>query len=375
MEKQEIVGYVDELKGFYNSIEDIVDFFFSRKEEVLETFKNDGVEEQLFNDIGIQPKDMDISIEVMDGSKHKWYTQSICSMPIENIIGRQINIGVKENKTGKWLGFTKVSSPIISIKPRNDMFDLKFNGNIVNKHFINGAQIIPVQPFGYNCLGGKLIALISNSHEVREIYNNKYKCDIMMWETTSLYGSIKDISQYDGLKPFIRYNGMTESKNFFYPKKKLWSRILHRLREEYGDWDIWDGHLVEPFDQKRGFNRSNPKLREFKEAIKIMESYLSEDEVKEFKEFQKERMLTLTKKRYYYSNYGYENIEEHLTDGVELIKGQNYHKHNLDYIIEWWKKKAQKRWEKLNKEGRLRSKIEIFNKETITKIDKNDIIR
>jgi hypothetical protein len=64
-----------------------------------------------------------------------------------------------------------------------------------------------------------------------------------------------------------------------------------------------------------------------------------------------------------------------MRNGEELREGQNYHKHNLEYIIEWWKKKAQKRWEKLNREGRLRSELEIYTKESIDNIDKNDIIR
>ena len=32
-----------------------------------------------------------------------------------------------------------------------------------------------------------------------------------MFETTSLYGSSKSSSQYDGMKPFLRYKGNTDS--------------------------------------------------------------------------------------------------------------------------------------------------------------------
>jgi hypothetical protein len=371
----EYIEMKNELEDFYNKIEDIVDFFLLRKKEIVTTTNIDGFnEDDIFNDWTMEPKDMDISIEIVDGSVHNNNTQVICSMPLQPQIGRQLNIGVKENKTGKWLGFTRLSSPIISIKPRNDMFDFSLNGGLVNKHIINGAQIIPVQPFGYNCLGGKLIALISNSHEVREMFNEKYGTDIILWETTSLYGSIKNISQYDGLKPFIRYNGMTESKNFIYPTTEVWKPIIHSLRKEYGV-EIWDGKLVEPLDKSRGFWKSNPKLREFKRAMVLIGDNISEEENKSFKKFQKDKMKTLTKKRYYYSNYGYDNFIEHMRNGEELREGQNYHKHNLEYIIEWWKKKAQKRWEKLNREGRLRSELEIYTKESIDNIDKNDIIR
>ena len=35
--------------------------------------------------------------------------------------------------------------------------------------------------------------------------------NLCLFETTSLYGSTKQTSQYDGMKPYIRYRGLTES--------------------------------------------------------------------------------------------------------------------------------------------------------------------
>ena len=32
-----------------------------------------------------------------------------------------------------------------------------------------------------------------------------------MFETTSLYGNSKSASQYDGMKPMLRYKGLTDS--------------------------------------------------------------------------------------------------------------------------------------------------------------------
>jgi hypothetical protein len=52
-----------------------------------------------------------------------------------------------------------------------------------------------------------------------------------------------------------------------------------------------------------------------------------------------EHAKTLTeKKRYYLSKFGYEPEE----------------------VIEWWKKKASKRYEKLKSEGRLRTELELW---------------
>jgi hypothetical protein len=35
--------------------------------------------------------------------------------------------------------------------------------------------------------------------------------NLCLFETTSLYGSTKGVSQYDGMKPFIRFQGVTDS--------------------------------------------------------------------------------------------------------------------------------------------------------------------
>jgi hypothetical protein len=83
-------------------------------------------------------------------------------------------------------------------------------------------------------------------------------------------------------------------------------------------------------------------------------------------------MKSKTKKRYYYSNFGYDNVKEHINSngGVPLTEGQNFHKHELEYMLEWWKKKAQRRYDKLKSENKIRTTLEIYTKETI---DRNEV--
>jgi hypothetical protein len=101
---------------------------------------------------------------------------------------------------------------------------------------------------------------------------------------------------------------------------------------------------------------------------------IDKDLLQQFKDT-KPKMECKTQKRYYYSTYGYSNTREFMlgTD-KELKEGQNFHKHNLSYILPWWKKKAQNRYERLVAEGRLRREVEIYTKDNI---DTNtiDVIR
>ena len=67
------------------------------------------------------------------------------------------------------------------------------------------------------------------------------------------------------------------------------------------------------------------------------------------------------KKRFYISDYGYSNVREVINQEQDkLLPGQNWDKFQLENIINWWKKKATKRYDKLKQEGRFRDKVELW---------------
>ena len=66
------------------------------------------------------------------------------------------------------------------------------------------------------------------------------------------------------------------------------------------------------------------------------------------------------RKRYYYSTYGYSNVSDVILRGADpIVNKANWDKHNLDYIIDWWKKKAQKRYDSLKDQDMIRKELEI----------------
>jgi len=70
------------------------------------------------------------------------------------------------------------------------------------------------------------------------------------------------------------------------------------------------------------------------------------------------------------SDYGYENVKDVLLGKTDtLIKGQNFDKHNLENIIDWWKKKATSRYNNLKLENKVRKELEVWNSETMNDID------
>jgi len=362
--EEEIYQIRDRFVGFYEGLDTIQDYFLERKKEKIVDINHDKYTVNMFNDSTLEPKDMKFRIRVIEGKMFTPSTQIITSLPLESQIGRQITMGIEETTTNTYVGFIRMASPVLAIKPRNEYFGETLRATEVNRCMINGAIIVPVQPFGYNCLGGKLLALICCSHHVRNMLKEKYgeKIETCFFETTSLYGDLKGVSQYDGMKPFIRYQAMTESDIFLFPTEEVYRPIRKRMRELYGE-EKWNGNTVDP-------KPSGPKMREFNKAISILKNHLryyDEEAYKKFHTFTKENMKAKTKKRYYYSNFGFDNVKEHINSGgeVPLKEGQNFHKHELDYMFDWWKKKAQKRFEKLKSEGRVRTELEIYTEDSI----------
>tara|TARA_R110000803_G_scaffold13218_2_gene37279 strand:+ start:1069 stop:2220 length:1152 start_codon:yes stop_codon:yes gene_type:complete len=374
LSEKETYQLTSRLTNFYEKLDTIQDYFLERKKEKVIDIDHEKYSQHFFNDFTMEPKDMDISVELVDGKTFTPSTQIITSLPLESQIGRQITLGVKENNSGKWLGFLRLASPVLMIKPRNELFGGTIQATQVNKSMFNGAIIVPTQPFGYNYLGGKLLALICCSHHVLDLWKEKYdeKVEPCFMETTSLYGDLKGVSQYDGLKPFMRYGSMTESDIFLFPSEEVYMEIRNTLRPLYGK-EEWGGNLVDP-------KGSGPKMREFNKMISILKNHLRNYDktiYDDFHIFTKTKMKAKTKKRYYYCNYGYDNVIEHVMSNgeVALTKRDNFDRYGLESVIEWWRTKAQRRYETLKKDGKLRHDLEIYTTETINSDVKIDMVR
>ena len=216
-----------------------------------------------------------------------------------------------------------------------------------------GFAIVPSQPFGYNYLGGKLLALICVSHFIREKLNNIFEKDIALFETTSLYGSSSSASQYYGLKPFMRFKGLTDSK--FIPV--LYKEAFHNLHDKFTEWNN-----NEPLTENRA---SSKKLKRQRRMISIIKNSLQDKEkLNQFNQVIDMAFNLTEKKRFYISDYGYGNVREVIAgEQDKLIRGQNWDKFYLENIMSWWKKKASKRYEKLKSEGRFRTEVELWTED------------
>ena len=366
LEGKDLDYVVNRLNGYYGSFDRIDTYFRERKKQRLDKLPMSlfSIDDDLFSDFSMSPEDMDFRLVDLPYNQWDNYLEHISSHSNDINPGKSMPIAVQETNTGKYVGFIRLGSPTINSKPRNVLFGEVPPLDKVNQHIIMGFVIVPTQPFGFNYLGGKLLSLICCSHEVRQKMNEKWDSDICMFETTSLYGSIKAASQYDGLKPFIRYRGNTESKFLLTMSDEIYKELNAFFTKKN------DGPLIHK-------EASSRKLKTQTKMISIVKASLKEsgrtDDYDEFVGFLKHAEGLTTKKRAYTTDFGFANTVDYiLGKDDKLIKKENYDRYSLDNLVTWWKNKATNRYNNLVADGRLRTEMEIWD---ANKMDEIDIIR
>ena len=245
----------------------------------------------------------------------------------------------------------RFGSPVINCKPRNTLLGNVPDLSVFNKTTIMGFVIVPTQPFGFNYLGGKLLAALCCSHQVREMLNKKYDMNLCMFETTSLYGNSKSASQYDCMKPMLRYKGLTDSDFIPMIHGKPFKDLQHYVESR-------TGALVKE-------DASSRKLKLTNAIIGFIKITLTDHDYDKFKRTIANAKQLTERKRYYVSNYGIENFIDIVNGKTDkIVKAPNYDRYHDNELIEWWRKLATKRYNKLKEDVRLRKDLEIWTKDS-----------
>jgi len=328
-----------------------------------------GPQDDMFDDFSIHPNEMEFVCREVTTEIFVNYLEIVTSHAVEvSVPGKAIKWVVYEKNTNKIMGFIRLGSPTINSKPRNNFLGKPLdtmNAEVMkrfNDSTIMGFIIVPTQPFGFNYLGGKLLAAICCSHLTKDTLDKKYGGPFCMFETTSLYGSTKSSSQYDGMKPFLRHKGETVSD--FAPL--INDDNFHRLN----DWfKKRNGEpLIDPQASSRKLKTQTKMISIIKASLKGVDDVAYNKFVQTYLDA---KGLT-EQKRAYMSDYGFDNVKEYLNmETDELHKKDNFDRYSFDGVVDWWRRKATNRFETLKTDGRLRSELETWNMNA----DDIDIIR
>ena len=354
--KEEAIHCANVFNDYFGQFNRIDQYMRDQKMAQIDTIPTPlpgmGLDSDMFSDFNMSPEVMDL--EVVELDNHTWDTCINMISSHSNMVsipGKALKLAVKEKNTGKFVGFMRFGSPVINCKPRNTLLGNVPDLSVFNKTTIMGFVIVPTQPFGYNYLGGKLLAALCCSHEVREMLNKKYDMNLVMFETTSLYGNSKSASQYDGMKPMLKNRGLTDSDFIPMIHGKPFKDMLDYVEDKIGVFIKEDA--------------SSRKLKITTAIQGLVKKALDGDELEKFKSTIANAKKLTEQKRYYVSNYGIENYIDIVNGKTDkIVRAPNYDRFHDNELIEWWRKLATKRFEKLNEEGRLRNELEIWTKES-----------
>ncbi len=211
----------------------------------------------------------------------KWNTLRTFSSTMKNNsnIGRNLFYTVIDEVTGKYLGVICISSDFLDLTPRDKFIgwpkDIKTTGNMIN-HTAIGSTIVPLQPLGFNYMGGKLLALLCLSDTVQEDWKRQYDNILVGVTTTSLYGNTKSngLSQYDGLEHWTKM-GFSSGSVAFDPNRDILNKIYDWVKENhtrhYFEW--WEAKKPNGIPYKRDHKNRTlhfaySKLKVPKELVK-----------------------------------------------------------------------------------------------------------
>jgi hypothetical protein len=194
-------------------------------------------------------------------------------------IGRNLFYVLTDEVTGKYLGVICISSDFLDLTPRDNAIgwsrDVKTQQHMIN-HTAIGSTIVPLQPLGFNYMGGKLLALMCLSDTVQKDWKRQYGDTLVGVTTTSLYGKTKagGLSQYDGLEHWNPM-GFSSGSVAFEPsratKKLVFDWIKENHTRKYFEW--WEaknqqGLPLKRDHKNRSLNFAYSKLQIPKELIR-----------------------------------------------------------------------------------------------------------
>tara|TARA_Y100001938_G_scaffold149074_1_gene234735 strand:- start:22941 stop:24098 length:1158 start_codon:yes stop_codon:yes gene_type:complete len=267
-----------------------------------------------------------------DASNWTMYRMLIHTMDWSANPGRNQKYFVRDKVTDKILGLVSLGSDVTSIKVRDDYIGWSKDNKFVDHKLNNTAiasTIVCTQPIGFNFLGGKLIAALTTSSTIRDKWFEQYNDILIGVTTTSLYGVH---SQYNGI-PHWKTLGESAGKIAIKPDDDVYFVWANWLKENYR----------EEFDKAQ--SQTGPKQNTINRIFKHL-GIKGKDYEHGFH------------RGVFFANM-YDNGLEYLRNEIEDkdLRMKPKFENDIDYIMNWWKPKAIRRYVKLYDNDKLKPEV------------------
>ena len=329
--RDELVNHLDNLKKLdereivqykkYREIQslDVNQQLVDKLKQELWTPQDIFNKEQTINEI----KNIKPVIEVSNGDEFDIFRMKIHSMEWVRSPGRLIQLLVRNESDSKLLGVLTIASDMLSVENRDSYIGWGERERLRGlKHLAVVSSCVATQPFGYNFLGGKLLASLCSSNTIRDLWKQKYGDTLIGLTTTSLFGQF---SMYNSIRT---WKSLGETKG---------TQLLKPDENQYNFWKDWlKENYVEEYEL--AISKSSPKQN----VLNLIFRYLG---------IEQKQYMTEHRKGLYFSSI-YENGRQFLCGEINEDALVVDKKFNEDRI-EWWQQKAIKRYNKLHEDDKL----------------------
>ncbi len=96
------------------------------------------------------------------------------SIPVSSGYGRRLRFLVIDEQNGKLIGLIGLGDPVFSVAARDEWVDWSFTDRKSRLRHVMDAFVLGAVPPYSSLLGGKLVAMLSTSDEVRKTFRSKY---------------------------------------------------------------------------------------------------------------------------------------------------------------------------------------------------------
>ena len=272
----------------------------------------------------------------------------LSTMKNNSNIGRNLYFIIRDKKTEKYLGVTCMSSDFLDLTPRDEY--IGWNREAKTQRMINhtciGSTIVPIQPLGYNLVGGKLLALLCLSDTVEKAWEKQYGDKLVGVTTTSLYGKTKAIplSQYDRLDHWKKMGWTAGSVSFETERstrKLIQQWLMKNHTRKYFEWYIATKPSGQPHKRDHR-NRSHT----------FTYSQLGIDK----------KLIKSEHARGIYFSELFKNTKEYLREEIKEDKLIRAFDNSTEALTHIWKTKyAKKRIESLIAQGRVSKETHFYD--------------
>ena len=272
----------------------------------------------------------------------------LSTMKNNSNIGRNLYFLIRDKKTKKYLGVTCMSSDFLDLTPRDNYigWDREAKTQRMINHTCIGSTIVPVQPLGYNLVGGKLLALLCLSDTIEKTWEKQYGDKLVGVTTTSLYGKTKAIplSQYDRLDHWKKMGWTAGSVSFETERttrKLIQQWLMKNHTRKYFEWYVAKKSSGQPHKRDHR-NRSHA----------FTYSQLGIEK----------KLIKSEHARGIYFSELFKNTKEYLKEEIKEDKLIRAFDNSTEALTHIWKTKyAKKRIESLIAQGRLSKETHFYD--------------